>query len=70
MCGRRASDVVGGEKEDMVALAALSEVEGTRALEVRCLERSDMDAKGGSEGATKLGDGVNRGVERLKLWTN
>ena len=70
ICGRRASDVDGGEKEDAVALVALSEVDGTRALVVRCLERSDLDAKRGNEGATKLGDGADRGVEGEKLWVN
>ena len=70
VCGRRASDVAGGEKKDAVALAALAEVDGTRALVVRCLERSNLDAKRGSKGATKLGDGVDRGVEGEKLWAN
>ena len=68
--GRWEGDMVGGEKEDAVALAALSEVDGTRALEVRCLERSDLDAKRGSEGATKLKDTVDKGVEGEKLWAN
>ena len=61
MYGRWASDVVGGEKEDAVALAAFSEVDGTCALVVRCLERGDLDAKRGSEGATKLGTGSIEG---------
>ena len=62
--------MVGGEKEDAVALAAFSEVDATCALIVRCLERGDLGAKRGSEGATKLGDGVDRGVEGEKLWVN
>ena len=58
--GKWASDV-GGEKEDAVALVALSEVDRTCALQVRCLEGSNLNAKRGSEGATKPGDGVDRG---------
>lgn len=61
--------MVGGEKEDAVALTALSEGDGTRALEVRCFERSNLDAKRGSEGATKLGD-EGEGDEGEKLWAD
>lgn len=68
VCGQGESDLAGGREEDLVALAALVEVQGTGTLEVRSGSGSDLNTESGSEGATYVSGGVYGGdvVEKLQ----
>lgn len=67
---RRESNVAGGQEEDPVAFAALAEVQGTGALEVRSVSGSDLNTKSASEGATDVSGGVYGEDVVEKPWAN
>jgi hypothetical protein len=67
---RRERDVAGSQEEDSVALAALAEVQGTGALEVRSVSGSDLNTESASEGATDAGGGVCGANVVEKLWAS
>jgi hypothetical protein len=55
---RREGDVPSSQEEDAVALAALTKVQSTGALNVRSVLRSNLNTEGTSERATDIGSGV------------
>lgn len=63
------SDVAGGQNEDSVSLATLTEIQGTGTLKVRSVSRSDLDTKSRSEGVTD-GSVVIEGDVTEKPWTS
>jgi hypothetical protein len=61
MCALRESDVACSQEEDMVAYAALAEVQGTGAFQVRYGSGSNLNTEIGSQWATYVGNGVEGG---------